>query len=391
VSEIFRKREDIQANPKDYQALIDSLAKAGVKAAASPERWKDQFDDPRDADANRAHVVEIAAEQFRDRGAADHAETVLAYLHGSVDRLIDSGRLEALRTAVRAAAELAASKETPDSVRESASAWTREAVVPSRLARILAAAVPDDAAIDPALDLARLAGDGAADAIFPALASAPRALSEGLLDILAGFPAERILAHARGCSAAGWSGLRPLFPVLRRLDAPAVQDFVVELLEHQEENVRSHALDALNDRALESGHVSDLLFALLQDPSPRIVKEAVRKLGALEGDAAVELLGDFVRGRLIRSAAPPPSERRLFAVRVLTLRGAPGWKRLEKCLAGLSWKIRGDDVQVAHAIASVMERRTSDPGAARELRRWRWSPARCLGGLFRNGSAKVQS
>jgi hypothetical protein len=390
VSEIFRKREDIQANPQDYQKLIDSLARAGVKAAANADRWKDQFDDPRDAAGNRAHAVEIAAEQFRDRGAAEHAETVLAYLRDSVDPLIDTGRLEALRTAVRAAGELAASEQIPDSFREAASAWARETIVPPRLARILSAAVPDEALIDPALDLARRAGDGAADAIFPVLASAPRTLVEGLLDILAGLPAERILAHARSCSAAGWSGLRPVFPVLRRLDAPAVQDFVVELLEHPEENVRSHALDALNDRSLESGHVSDLLFALLQDPSPRIVKEAVRKLGALEGDAAVELLGDFVRGRLIRSAGPPPLEQRLFATRVLTLRGAPGWRRLEGCLARLSWKLRGDDVEVAHAIASVLERRTSDAGAARAIRRWRWSPARRLGGLFRKGKGKVQ-
>ena len=116
----------------------------------------------------------------------------------------------------------------------------------------------------------------------------------------------------------------------------------------------------------------------------------MRKLGALEGDSAVSLLGDFATGRLIGSSATPPLEHRLYAVRVLTLRGAQGWERLEKCLKRLRWKLRGDDVEMAHAIASVLERRSSDPGAVRVLRLWRRSPARVVGGLFRRGRKKVK-
>jgi hypothetical protein len=93
---------------------------------------------------------------------------------------------------------------------------------------------------------------------------------------------------------------------------------------------------------------------------------------------------------LIGSAAPPPLEHRLYAVRVLTLRGAPGWRRLEKCLGRLGWKLRGDDVETAHAIASVLKRRTSDSSAVRALGRWRLSPARVIGGLFRKSRKKVK-
>lgn len=390
VSEIFRRREDIQANPEDYQALIDSLAKAGMKAVTSADRWKEQFDDPSDVAGNRARVVEIAAEQFRGHGAADYARPVLAYLRGSVDRLIDTGRVGALRAAVCAAEDFAAAEETGDELRAEAREWAAAVIELPRLHRILAAAARDEAAVDPAVDLVRRAGRSAAEAIFPVLASAPRALAEGLLDILTGLPAEVILAQVRRRAEAGWNELRHVFPVLCRHGGPAVQDYVLGLLDHGDENVRSHALEALDERRMGAAHASDVLFALLQDPSPRIVKEAVRKLGALQGDAAVELLGDFVRGRLLRSGPPPALEHRIYAVRVLTLRGGPGWQALERCLARLGWALRGDDVEIGHTIASVLERRAPDDGARQTLRRWRRSPARRLGGLFRKGRRKVR-
>ncbi|HMB70565.1 MAG TPA: hypothetical protein VKU85_14715, partial [bacterium] len=106
VKEIFRRREDIQANPDDYQALIDSLARAGVQAATTPDPWKDRFGDPRDQELNRAHVVRIAAEQLRDPAGTDHALRVVEFIRGSVDRLIDSSHVGPLQAAVSAAADL---------------------------------------------------------------------------------------------------------------------------------------------------------------------------------------------------------------------------------------------------------------------------------------------
>lgn len=389
VRELFSRREDIQANPEDYQALIDCLASSGVRAAAMADRWTDQFDDPRDAERNRAHAVEIAAEQFRDRGAATHAGNVLAYLGESVDTLIDIGCVTILEDTVRAVEEFAASKETDDDLRGAANAWIASTVELPRLERILATASRDETAVKPALALARRAGPDVIDAILPVLAAGPpRALAEPLYDILAAVPAERILMHARNRIEGGWASLRPLFPVLCRMEGKAVQDFLMDLLEHPEENVRSHALGALNDQSLGSEHVSDILFSLLQDPSPRIVRAAIRKLGSMTGQESVDLLGDFVRGRLMRASAAAPLELRLLAVRVLTLRGAPGWDRLEWCLARLGWRLRRDDVEIACEIASALERRSPGPGTARTLRRWRWSPARRLATLLRRERRK---
>jgi hypothetical protein len=191
-------------------------------------------------------------------------------------------------------------------------------------------------------------------------------------------PPARLIAAARARAARGWRGLRPAFPVLAKLHGEGVVDFLVELLANEDENVRSHALSALGDEAQSAGFLEEVLGPLLRDPSLEIMREALRRLGALPGPGSVELLSRFVSGRVKTERAVPSLERRLFAVRVLTLKGAPGWEALGGCLIRLGWSLRKDDVELGRAIARAVLRRHEREQANKLLFPWRFSP----GGVY---------
>jgi hypothetical protein len=214
-------------------------------------------------------------------------------------------------------------------------------------------------------------------------------VADALRGVLLEQPAPRLLATAKARAARGWRGLRPVFPLLAGMHGEEVVDFLVGLLAHEDENVRSHALSALGDEAQSAAFLEEVLGPLLRDPSLEIMREALRRLGALPGSGAVELLARFVSGRVKGEGGVPSLERRLFAVRVLTLKGAPGWEALGGCLVRLGWSVRPDDVELGRAIARAVARRHERRMANQLLFPWRFSPGGVWVALRRREDPRV--
>jgi len=386
VRELFRNRENIRANPGDYQALVDSLARDGASRTASAPSWTDRYGDPRDPAETLAHAVEIAGAQFADPDAEKCFEDVVEFLRGATDRLIDDGRFETLRQAVRGVDEHARTSGDP-SAAALARGYLEEVTRTERIQRMLQGIPRDKPVPDAVLDLVERAGSGALESVLDLLESgvAPE-VAAPLHEIILSQPAEQIVHLAKARLERGWRALRPLFPVLRRATDPVVLELLVQLLMHPDEKVRSHALATLPAAALDGSRVQEVLLPVLRDASPRMVRAAIRKLGGLAGRESVELLRALVENRLPGEGPTPLFELRLLAVRVLTLKGAAGWECLGSCLGRLGWRLRADDIDLARFLSEVFRRRSADPAAARILRRWGRSPARLLGFLVPRGN-----
>jgi len=212
----------------------------------------------------------------------------------------------------------------------------------------------------------------------------PRTIETDLQSAAAERSPEELRKVLQWRAERGWEALRPIFPVIRRVEPGIAAGLLEGLLVHEELEVRREALLTL----IAFGQQETLLRSLrrgLADGDPRFVTVVVRSLVDLRCEQAVELLGAYIEGGL--SLAPPTLECGSLAVRGLALKGDAGVERLCLCLDRLSGSYRPIKMRLALRVRDALKLHATSSDVSGRLRRWRFSPAGLIEWLRRGKRA----
>ncbi|HKQ62590.1 MAG TPA: hypothetical protein VJS92_14970, partial [Candidatus Polarisedimenticolaceae bacterium] len=333
LEEVFQRRSRIDCIPQPHQDLLDNLSRRDQ--AEPPAAITSCYRDPRDPVDVRLHAAELAVRLLNQPGGDALRPGILQHAAGTTDLLLAHRKFEAVRDAAVAARTASLVKHESDVMRRLARGYLDEFKTPARLTRVLEEALKADVPPEAALSLLALGGSPAVDAVLDTLDTvllppARHALERFLVE--RGPEELRRAVEAR--APRGWSALRSLFRVLRRLDPAHGLPILERLFRHPDVRVRRDALFALQETDRRSGAPEQHLARALGDKSRRLAAIALKRLTRLEGYAVIEVLANFLEGRLAGGLPPPELGR--WAAASLLERDEVGIARLAAGLEHLS-------------------------------------------------------
>jgi len=380
LSEVFQRRERDLFNPAPYQSLLDKLSK-NVLSGESAESSK-LYRDPQDPTETRLHLAEIAVRLLSKSGADPFRTGLLAQIDSATDLLLEHGRFDAVRDAAVAARAYSLAKSEIDATRQAARGYLEGFLADRRIKLILEQGFSDEEVPDSAVSLLGLGGISALDQLLGLLEANPGPnVTRTVHSFAARRPTEQLARVLKWRAERGLEALQPMLPVMRAIEPEEAVPLVEKLLDHDEASVRGEALRLIIDVQEDPAALEVSLRRTLDEADRQLTPVALRGLAGLETEGAIDLLGDYLEGRL--ESGLPTHDLGVQAARALIGKGEPGAERLCRALDRLGWSLMPGKAATAGLIHDILEPRRDWAGVQPCLSRWRRSPARLLRTVMR--------
>jgi hypothetical protein len=371
LQEVFHGRIEVDCNPEEDQSLLEGLSQHRLDGTAQPLELR--YRDPRSPTDVGMHAAEVAVLCLGGGGGDTERPGLFGFIETATDTLIRHERFETIRDAAIAARTYSLLEDQPESAQKAAEGYLRSFDSGERAEAILRYGCGEDSVSEAAVTLLSLGGASALDRVLSRLDRSPDSKTiDALRQVAARHPPEELEHILRSRIERGWSGLRPVFPILRLMESTKAVPLLERLLAHDEAAVRTEALIGLCDRDRRPGAAEHHLRCTLADEEPRLVALAAKRLTELGTDRSREVLVEYLGGK-IPGARPVPE----LGAGILDalLRNEQGVDRLCYLLGSMRGSFRPRTVRLAAIIAAKLSRYRGEPGVARALRHWKTSPA----------------
>jgi hypothetical protein len=304
---------------------------------------------------------------------------IIAHVGVATDRLIETGWIAPVRDAAEVIRTIRASESQGPEVQRAAAGFLSDFHSDARIDRILDLAAREGTTHGAAESLLALGGVQALERILVRLETSAETTLASMLGTvvvhLGRGPLTELIEHRW---ERGFTGLEPVFRLLRLLALKDTLQLLDKLAAHPEPRVRREVLAYRCE--LDAKQAERYLRQALADPDAGFVSLVIQRLSSRTSKESLETLGSYVEGAVTPRIPPPSLVRR--GAEGLVERGDLGLHRLSGCLNVLSVGLKPARAIAGAIVHSVLEPHASNPLVARALAGWRRSPARLIASLF---------